>query len=76
VTCPLQVLPSMTDTVVPAPLPQFATYTVSVAWFTATSTGSLPTVTAGGGWLQSEVSLALQVTPSMTDTVLLFELTT
>src|ERR1700722_2059297 len=76
VTCPLQVLPSMTDTVVPAPLPQFATYAVSVSWSTATSTGLFPTVTAGGRWLQPEGSRAVHVAPLMTETELLFELTT
>ena len=72
----MQVRPSMTDTVVPVPLPQFATYTVSVAWSRLTSTGLLPTFTVGGMWLQPEVFWALQVAPLMTDTVLSAELTT
>jgi hypothetical protein len=49
---------------------------VSVAWFTVTSTGPFPAVTAAGVWPQPEVVRALQVAPLMTETVLLLELAT
>ena len=66
----------MTDTVVPAPLPQFATYTVPVAWLTDTSAGYSGRFMTSGVRPQPAVRWALQVAPLMTETVLLFELTT
>jgi hypothetical protein len=42
---------------------------VSVAWFTARPAGRLPTVAVAGVSPQPMVTVALQVAPSITDTV-------
>src|ERR1700727_2014129 len=66
-TVALHVAPSITETVLSFTL---ATYTVSVAWSTAASTGPGPTVTAGGACPQPEAMVALQVAVLITETVL------
>src|SRR5215471_1601462 len=57
----------ITDTLPP---PRLATYTVRVAELTAIPSGNAPTLTVAKGLLQPRVMRALQVAPSITDTVL------
>ena len=63
---PLQVRPSITETVLSLML---VTYTVWVARSTVSVLGSLPTVTVGQGPAQPRTVRALQRRPSITDTV-------
>jgi hypothetical protein len=63
---PLQVAPSISDT---DPESAFATYTVSVAWSTTSHCGLVPTVTVAGVCPHPEDWPALQVAPSITETV-------
>src|SRR6516165_6792973 len=73
VVLPLQVAPSITETVLSFVLP---TYTVSVCWLTASGSGKLPTGMVGGCWPQPEVSPAWHVAVLTTDTVLSLALVT
>src|SRR5450755_3372692 len=63
---PLQVAPLKTATLLS---PRIVTYTVSVAWSTATDDGRLPTLTVGHGPLHRDTSAASQRRPSITETV-------
>ena len=73
VVFPLQVAPSITDTVLALALP---TYTVSVSRLTATGIGKRPTVTVGGRWPQPEMRSALHTAALTTDMVLSLALVT
>ena len=73
VLVPLQVEPSMTDTVRSSRLP---TKTVLVAVTIPTERGALPTAIFAGVWWQPEVVVPLQVLPLITETVLSLVLAT
>jgi hypothetical protein len=67
VTVALQVAPLSTDAVPSSPL---GTYTVSVVWSTVTHRGDFPVGSNWGcGMLQPELTVALQVAASSTETV-------
>src|SRR5262245_36226853 len=73
VSVPLQVEPSMTETVTSARLPM---KTVFVPASTPTARGPTPTETNAGVWPQPDVLVPLQVLPSITETVLSLVLVT
>jgi len=73
VSLPLQVEPSITET---RPSFRSPTKIVSVLGSTPTESGSAPTAIVAAAWPQPLVSPALQVEPSITETVLSLALAT